>query len=247
MQKNIKKYMLVLLAVLLGALLTVCAIPVAQWLSIPENRSLVWQKIDALGPWGAVIFLVIQILQVVIAFIPGEPVELAAGLLYGTWGGLLICLTGILLGSSMIFAVVRRFGRPLVQRLVDEGVHPEICLPHRCPQAGHPDFPDVPDPRHPKDALNYLCPLTSISPVRFLVLSTFARIPSVISSTFAGANFAEGDLLASVIVLGITSAVGLLGHPLRTCAHRLPQPLGCPVPGADEQRKTSVIFILLLN
>ena len=108
MQKNIKKYMLVLLAVLLGALLTVCAIPVAQWLSIPENRSLVWQKIDALGPWGAVIFLVIQILQVVIAFIPGEPVELAAGLLYGTWGGLLICLTGILLGSSMIFAVVRR-------------------------------------------------------------------------------------------------------------------------------------------
>ena len=77
MQKNIKKYMLVLLAVLLGALLTVCAIPVAQWLSIPENRSLVWQKIDALGPWGAVIFLVIQILQVVIAFIPGEPVELA--------------------------------------------------------------------------------------------------------------------------------------------------------------------------
>lgn len=149
MQKNIKKYMLVLLAVLLGVLLTVCAIPVAQWLSIPENRSLVWQKIDALGPWGAVIFLVIQILQVVIAFIPGEPVELAAGLLYGTWGGLLICLTGILLGSSMIFAVVRRFGRPLVQRLVDEE-STRNSLPHRCPQAGHPDFPDVPDPRHPE-------------------------------------------------------------------------------------------------
>ena len=66
-------------------------------------------------------------------------------------------------------------------------------------------------PGTPKDTLNYLCPLTSISPVRFLVLSTFARIPSVISSTFAGANFAEGNLLASVIVLGITSAVGLLG------------------------------------
>ena len=66
-------------------------------------------------------------------------------------------------------------------------------------------------PGTPKDTLNYLCPLTPISSVRFLVLSTFARIPSVISSTFAGANFAEGDLLASVIVLGITSAVGLLG------------------------------------
>lgn len=211
MQKNIKKYMLVLLAVLLGVLLTVCAIPVAQWLSIPENRSLVWQKIDALGPWGAVIFLVIQILQVVIAFIPGEPVELAAGLLYGTWGGLLICLTGILLGSSMIFAVVRRFGRPLVQRLVDEESIQKYAFLTDARKLDTLIFLMFLIPGTPKDTLNYLCPLTPISPVRFLVLSTFARIPLVISSTFAGANFAEGNLLASVIVLGITSAVGLLG------------------------------------
>ena len=193
MQKNIKKYMLVLLAVLLGALLTVCAIPVAQWLSIPENRSLVWQKIDVLGPWGAVIFLVIQILQVVIAFIPGEPV------------------TGILLGSSMIFAVVRRFGRPLVQRLVDEESIQKYAFLTDARKLDTLIFLMFLIPGTPKDTLNYLCPLTSISPVRFLVLSTFARIPSVISSTFAGANFAEGNLLASVIVLGITSAVGLLG------------------------------------
>ena len=177
--------MLVLLAVLLGALLTVCAIPVAQWLSTPENRSLVWQKIDALGPWGAVIFLVIQILQVVIAFIPGEPVELAAGLLYGTWGGLLICLTGILLGSSMIFAVVRRFGRPLVQRLVDEESIQKYAFLTDARKLDTLIFLMFLIPGTPKDTLNYLCPLTSISPVRFLVLSTFARIPSVISSTFA--------------------------------------------------------------
>lgn len=73
-------------------------------------------------------------------------------------------------------------------------------------------------PGIPKDTLNYLCPLTSISPVRFLVLSTFARIPSVISSTFAGANFAEGNLLASVIVLGITSAVGCWASVTNMCS-----------------------------
>ena len=137
--------------------------------------------------------------------------ELAAGLLYGTWGGLLICLTGILLGSSMIFAIVRRFGRPLVQRLVDEESIQKYAFLTDARKLDTLIFLMFLIPGTPKDTLNYLCPLTSISPVRFLVLSTFARIPSVISSTFAGANFAEGNLLASVIVLGITSAVGLLG------------------------------------
>ena len=37
---------------------------------------------------GVLAFLGLQILQVVVAVLPGEPVELMAGLLYGTWGGL---------------------------------------------------------------------------------------------------------------------------------------------------------------
>ena len=111
----------------------------------------------------------------------------------------------------MIFAVVRRFGRPLVQRLVDEESIQKYAFLTDARKLDTLIFLMFLIPGTPKDTLNYLCPLTSISPVRFLVLSTFARIPSVISSTFAGANFAEGNLLASVIVLGITSAVGLLG------------------------------------
>lgn len=112
----------------------------------------------------------------------------------------------------------RRFGRPLVQRLVDEESIQKYAFLTDARKLDTLIFLMFLIPGTPKDTLNYLCPLTLISPVRFLVLSTFARIPSVISSTFAGANFAEGNLLASVIVLGITSAVGLLASVTNMCS-----------------------------
>lgn len=212
MKKNIKKCILAALAILIGGLLAIISMPLLQWFSIPENRDIIWHKIDSLGPWGIAVFLSIQVLQVVIAFIPGEPVELAAGLLYGTWGGLLISLAGVLIGSSLIFAVVRQFGRPLVHRLVDRDSFQKYAFLSDARKLDTLIFLMFLMPGTPKDTLNYLCPLlTPISPARFLVLSTFARIPSIISSTFAGATFAEGNLIGSLIVLVITSIIGLLG------------------------------------
>ena len=49
-------------------------------------------------------------LQVVVAVIPGEPIEVLAGVLYGTMGGLLVCLTGALMGSVIIYYGVKWLG-----------------------------------------------------------------------------------------------------------------------------------------
>lgn len=211
MAKNIKKCMLAVLLILAAGLCAAAAFPVYQWLSVPENRSLIWQRIDALGPWGVGIFLCIQVLQVIVALIPGEPVELAAGMLYGTWGGLLICLAGILIGSSVIFTLARRFGQPLVRKLIHEEDMKKYAFLSDAQKLDMLVFLVFLIPGTPKDTLNYLCPLTPISPVRFLILSTFARIPSVLSSTFAGANFAEGNLIGSALILCLTTLVGILG------------------------------------
>mgnify|MGYP002589264205 CR=1 FL=1 len=66
---------------------------------------------------GLLVVLGIQILQVVIAFIPGEPVEIFSGALYGTVGGLLICLSGCMIASTIIFALSKRYGKPLFYSL----------------------------------------------------------------------------------------------------------------------------------
>ena len=66
-------------------------------------------------------------------------------------------------------------------------------------------------PGTPKDLLVYIGGLFPVKPLRFILISTFARFPSVISSTIAGANFAKGDWKMSLIAYAITFViVGIL-------------------------------------
>ena len=66
-------------------------------------------------------------------------------------------------------------------------------------------------PGTPKDILLYLAPFLPIPPRQFFLLSTLARIPSVVSSTFAGATLARGQFGLMLAVFVVTGAAGLLG------------------------------------
>ena len=62
-------------------------------------------------------------------------------------------------------------------------------------------------PGTPKDVLIYLGPFLPVRPHAFFLISTLARIPSVITSTFAGSQFAEGSWDVSLVVFLATGAV----------------------------------------
>lgn len=59
-------------------------------------------------------------------------------------------------------------------------------------------------PGTPKDLLVYIGGLLPINPLRFILISTFARFPSVISSTIVGSRLAQGDIKTSAIVYAVT-------------------------------------------
>ena len=71
--------------------------------------------LDGIGFWGKAAFVGMVVLQVLVAFIPGEPIELAAGYIFGFWEGSFLTLLGFLIGSWMVFALVRKFGVKLVE------------------------------------------------------------------------------------------------------------------------------------
>jgi uncharacterized membrane protein YdjX (TVP38/TMEM64 family) len=54
-------------------------------------------------------------------------------------------------------------------------------------------------------------PLAPISPLKYLLISTFARIPSIITSTLLGDRLAEGDWLIAALVFALTAIISLLG------------------------------------
>lgn len=73
------------------------------------------QWVSSYGIGGKLIFVGMVALQVVVAFIPGEPIELAAGYAFGFLEGSLLTLAGFLIGSWLVFILVRRFGVKLVE------------------------------------------------------------------------------------------------------------------------------------
>jgi len=72
------------------------------------------------GSWSAAVFMLFQVLQVVIAVIPGEPVQIAGGYIFGTVLGTVYSTIGITVGYIIVFIGVKLFGFPLVKKLVPE-------------------------------------------------------------------------------------------------------------------------------
>lgn len=160
---------------------------------------------------GQLFLLLIQIIQVIIAFIPGEAVELLAGFLYGPWFGLLLSLAGCLIASTMIFTFIRRFGTKLLQRIFREERLAEYDFLQSSRKIEIITFVLFLIPGTPKDLLTYVAGASSIKMSTFLFLSTLARIPSILSSTFMGATFGEGNFGTTAVVFILTAAIGFFG------------------------------------
>lgn len=160
---------------------------------------------------GQIFVLLIQMIQVIIAFIPGEAVELLAGFLYGPWLGLLLSLTGCLIASACVFAFVRKFGTKLLKKIFRKDSLEEYDFLQNSKKIEIITFVLFLIPGTPKDLLTYVAGASPIRMSTFLILSTFARIPSILSSTFMGATFGEGNFGTTAVVFLLTAAVGFFG------------------------------------
>lgn len=207
-----KKAKILILAgfgLLLGAL-SLYFFPKASSLLQADGQARFCDWMESFGALGWMILLLIQIGQVVIAFIPGEPVEIAAGLLYGTFGGLLLCMAGVLLGSVISFSLARKYGLPLIRGIFSEKQlsHFKLFQNARHGQAFSLILYLIPGT--PKDFLTYIAGLTPVNMPGFILLSVLARIPCVACSTFTGNSIMAGDYRTAAFVFG---AMALLTVP----------------------------------
>ena len=74
--------------------------------------------LEAYGNKGRFILLGLQCLQVIVAFIPGEIIELGAGYAYGAIEGTVLCLAGVAVSSSVIFLLTKKLGMPMVELFI---------------------------------------------------------------------------------------------------------------------------------
>ena len=163
------------------------------------------------GSYSVLAFIFMQVLQVVVFFIPGEFIQIAGGYIFGTFLGGLISLIGITLGSVVAYFVSNRYGRPLVEKLL---LNKKVIFFRKILKAGSKRavvFMFYLIPGIPKDALAYICGVSNISFRDFFIFSTLGRIPGIFISSFFGQKIYAQDS-ASLITIGIVmSIVSIVG------------------------------------
>ena len=192
-----------------------CVLAVIGFFYIRQNFAdpdIVRDWIDGHYLLGAILMLAVCIVQVVIALIPGELVEIAAGYVFGPWWGALICLVGAMIGSVLVLLLVRRFGRSYVESLY--------------PREKLDSLPILNDPSRrnpltallflipgtPKDLLTYVIGLTEMSIPLYVLLTTACRFPSVLISAISGAALGDDRLMRAAYLLIATGVVSVIGY-----------------------------------
>lgn len=167
--------------------------------------------VDSFGIWGKMVFVGMVFLQVIVALIPGEPIELMAGYMFGAWEGTLLSMAGILLGSLTIFLLVRKLGVKMVQVFFKDKEIKRLSFLKDPKKSMVLTFVLMTVPGTPKDLLSYFVGLTSVKLWQWLLIVLVARIPSLVTSTVSGAAAGEENYLLAGIVFGITVLLSIAG------------------------------------
>lgn len=160
---------------------------------------------------GALALVLISAAQVVIALVPGEVVEIAAGYVFGSWIGSFLCLVGIVLGSSTTILLVRRFGARFVYAFYPKEKIDALPIINDPAKRNLLTFILFVIPGTPKDLFTYAIGLTDMSIPLYISLTTVARFPSVILSTVSGNAVGDENYTKAILFVVITAAVSGIG------------------------------------
>jgi uncharacterized membrane protein YdjX (TVP38/TMEM64 family) len=181
---------------------------ISRHLSRPEDMD---KFINSYGPISALVYVLLQTIQVVVFVIPGEIVQVAGGYIFGTWLGALLSVAGILLGTVIAFLAARLLGYSLVKIFLKPKRLERFEFLINNPRAEVAMFVLFLIPGIPKDSLVYISGLTPIKPLRFLLISMIARLPGLWGAAYIGANLQRKDYLPVWILSGAALVLFVIG------------------------------------
>lgn len=204
---KIVKIVMFVITILLMVGITIYLYPVMKNLSTYEGQIEFKQKVSDSGILGFLMLLGLQFAQIFLVVLPGEPLEVLAGMCYGAIGGTIFIFFSVALTTTVIFFLVRKFGKELIYDSFDKNKIDKI--------ENSKIFQDPKKIEYifaicfaiigtPKDLLTYLGALFPIKPLRFIMIATFCRFPSIISSTIVGQYFSKGNWKISIIIYLLT-------------------------------------------
>jgi len=168
-----------------------------------SDREEAARRITSFDPYDEIIFISLQILQVIFAPIPGEVSGFIGGYLYGPFLGTVYSTIGLTIGSWLAFLLARIFGLPLVERVVKPETlrKYDYVLEHKGVFIAFFLFLI---PGFPKDYLCYILGLSHMRAATFLVISTAGRLLGTIMLSAFGSCARNNQFLPLAGLLAFT-------------------------------------------
>lgn len=202
----------------ISRILSVIAVLFAVWLfrdSIQDvfawfgDRDAVIDTMQHAGIWGPAILGILFVLQVFLAFIPGQALMVASGFLYGFWGGFLLSWLSLVAGGEIAFILARRYGRNFAEKWISAPIL------ERWDQAakgqGITFFAiTLVMPLVPNDAMCYVAGLGKITRVRFTIANFLGRGVACLITSALGAFGGNIPLQGWIILIVLFVIVGLV-------------------------------------
>lgn len=199
------------LAALTAGIAALCVLYGPQLLAFVSDAPRFRTWVNETGALSRIAFVLANMAQIVLAFLPGEPLELGAGYAFSFWEGTLWCLVASAIGTAAVMLLVRTFG----MRIVGLFFPPEKITSMRWLQNARRFelllFLCFLIPGTPKDLLTYVAGLGSSSIGRIVAITTVGRVPSVVSSTLAAGAFGDGNYAGAALVAAVTLALAGIG------------------------------------
>ena len=182
--------------------------PLVKFASDPEKFRL-W--VNSNGIWGRIAYIGMMTLQIIAAFLPGEPFEMVAGYAFGTVEGTALCFIASSIGSIFVLLLVRKYGMKFASLFFSkEKINSAKFLQSSTKKTLLFSIIFI-FPGTPKDLLCYIAGITNIKMWILILICSFGRIPAILTSTIGGDALGTKNYILAIVVLTITVLISFSG------------------------------------
>ncbi len=161
------------------------------------------------------IYLGLQVIQIVICILPGAALQFSAGYLFHFWLGLLLTLSGALVGTVLTYYLGKLLGRDAVHMIFGEEKIQNMLTKINSKKGVIIVFLIYLIPGVPKDLCTYAAGLSEMKLKPFLILSMVGRTPAMMGSLIIGQQVHMGGYTSAAIIGGIAVVLCVVGVVFR--------------------------------
>lgn len=203
------RYLILVLSILLMVVLVILlGKPILDFIADPDA---VTEQLRSYGVWGPVVFMLLNIAQVLLAIIPGGPFEIAAGALWGPLWGTIMCDIAMTTGGVVTFLFARKFGMKFIELFTTREKIESVKFLKANEKSTALLFLFFLLPGTPKDLMCYVVGLSDIKLGVWILINLIGRLPAILLTTLSGSALGEqkyGIVIGTLAVILVLFLVG---------------------------------------